>query len=108
MSPPDSEKLNGKSLDTSDLDIKLRTIDQRLLALESEREGLLKQRAALVQQIQSQTQCAPTTPTSFTVAQKVTLFQHLFKGRNDIFANRWQNSKGRSGDSITCHEVNFQ
>ncbi len=103
MSPPDSEKMRGKSPNTTDLDIELHKINQRLLALESERESLIKQRAALVQQFQSQKQDTPATSTSFTVAQKVTLFQRLFKGRKDIFANRWQNTKGRSGYSIACH-----
>ena len=35
--------------------------------------------------------------------QKVLLFQSLFKGRADIFANRWQNKQERSGYSVACH-----
>ena len=40
---------------------------------------------------------------SLTVDQKVALFKQLFKGRADVFATRWQNSKGRSGYSVACH-----
>lgn len=34
--------------------------------------------------------------------QKVHLFRSLFKGREDVFAKRWQNQKGHSGYSPVC------
>ena len=40
---------------------------------------------------------------SLTINQKIALFKQLFKGRADVFATRWQNSKGRSGYSVACH-----
>ncbi|WP_419757163.1 TOTE conflict system archaeo-eukaryotic primase domain-containing protein [Teredinibacter turnerae] len=27
----------------------------------------------------------------------------MFRGRTDIFANRWQNQQGRSGYSVACN-----
>jgi hypothetical protein len=27
----------------------------------------------------------------------------LFRGRQDIYANRWQNKQGRNGYSVSCH-----
>lgn len=103
MTLPDHAKRREKHLTTSDLDKELHSIKQRLQALEVEQEYLIKQRTALVQQIENQQLNPPLTPTSFSVTQKVGLFRRLFKGRPDIFANRWKNSKGRNGYSVACH-----
>ena len=35
-------------------------------------------------------------------AEKIKLFMSLFRGRNDVYAKRWQNKKGRSGYSPVC------
>ncbi|MES9851761.1 MAG: hypothetical protein ABW170_08015 [Candidatus Thiodiazotropha sp. L084R] len=47
----------------------------------------------------------PTPPVSgsFSPEQKIAIFKSLFRGRTDIFANRWQNQKGRSGYSVACN-----
>ncbi len=43
----------------------------------------------------------PNGPVS--VQEKVTLFRHLFRGRDDVYAQRWQsNSSGRSGYAPAC------
>lgn len=34
--------------------------------------------------------------------EKVRLFRSLFRGREDVFAKRWQNQKGNSGYSPVC------
>jgi len=34
--------------------------------------------------------------------EKITLFMSLFKGRNDVYAKKWQNKKGFSGYSPVC------
>ncbi len=34
--------------------------------------------------------------------EKIALFQSLFRGRPDVYANRWENKKGRSGYSPAC------
>jgi hypothetical protein len=33
---------------------------------------------------------------------KISLFMSLFKGRNDVYANRWQSKDGRSGYTPVC------
>jgi hypothetical protein len=35
--------------------------------------------------------------------QKIAIFRNLFRGRQDIFANRWQNQQGRAGYSVACN-----
>ena len=73
-------------------------IDTRLSELEQEKKQLL----ALRERLQ---QSSLTTPVSdsYTPKQKVRIFRNLFRGRTDIFANRWQNQQGRSGYSIACN-----
>ncbi len=40
---------------------------------------------------------------SQTTAEKIRLFRHLFRGRPDVYPNRWVNaSKGTSGYSPAC------
>ncbi len=73
-------------------------IDARLSALEEEKIRLL----ALRKQLQ---QPSPITSdsNSYTPEQKIAIFKGLFRGRTDIFANRWQNKQGRSGYSVACN-----
>ncbi|WP_240630493.1 TOTE conflict system archaeo-eukaryotic primase domain-containing protein [Alteromonas sediminis] len=72
-------------------------IDARLVELEQEKNQLL----ALREQLQ---QSSLNTSDSFLYSpeQKVAIFRGLFRGRTDIFANRWQNKQGRSGYSVAC------
>ncbi|MHB8871818.1 MAG: TOTE conflict system archaeo-eukaryotic primase domain-containing protein, partial [Candidatus Doudnabacteria bacterium] len=37
-----------------------------------------------------------------SVEEKIKLFMSLFKGRNDVYAKRWQNKEGKSGYSPVC------
>lgn len=37
-----------------------------------------------------------------TAQEKVALFLRLFRGRNDVYALRWQSSSGRSGFAPAC------
>ena len=73
-------------------------IDARLVELEQEKKQLL----ALREQLQ---QPSPNTSDSplYSPEQKIAIFRGLFRGRNDIFANRWQNKQGRSGYSVACN-----
>jgi len=70
-------------------------IDARLTELEQEKQQLL----ALREELQKS---KPTPPVSdsFSAEQKITIFRSLYRGRTDIFANRWQNQEGRSGHSV--------
>ena len=74
-------------------------IDQELKELASKEKQLTKQREHLEQQLSS----PQDNPPSLSTEQKITIFKKLFSGRTDIFAQRWQNSRGRSGYSVACH-----
>ncbi|PCJ45342.1 MAG: DNA helicase [Gammaproteobacteria bacterium] len=74
----------------------LNVIEQRLTEIEAERSQLLLRKKLLLKQ-------ATTAQQTFSPEEKVQLFQNLFKGRADVFASRWQNSQGRSGYSVACH-----
>lgn len=41
-------------------------------------------------------------PTHFTTGDKIALFRHLFRGREDVYPQRWESTKGKSGYSPTC------
>ena len=38
----------------------------------------------------------------FTTADKITLFRRLFRGRTDVYPQRWESAKGTSGYSPVC------
>ena len=73
-------------------------IDARLAELEQEKKQLL----ALREQLQYH---SPNSSDSalYSPEQKIAIFRGLFRGRTDIFANRWQNKQGRSGYSVACN-----
>ena len=85
--------------DCENTNLELRDIEVRLKELEDEKQKLLQRQKILNEQ---RTQTKPIVNQLHT-DQKVLLFQSLFKGRTDIFANRWQNKQGRSGYSVACH-----
>ena len=73
-------------------------IDARLAELEQEKKKLL----ALREQLQHQASNSSGS-VLFSPEQKIAIFRGLFRGRTDIFANRWQNKQGRSGYSVACN-----
>ena len=73
----------------------LKSIEARLSELDREREILLARRSALLD-----TNIATLRLNS---SQKIDIYMKLFRGRQDIYANRWQNKQGRSGYSVSCH-----
>jgi len=91
--------LKSLSSDCNNADEELRGIDIRLKQLDEEKLQLLHRQKSLNE---LKTQIKPSG-NLFSTGQKVRLFQSLFKGRTDIFANRWQNTQGRSGYSVACH-----
>lgn len=42
------------------------------------------------------------TPIQFTTADKIALFRRVFRGRLDVYPQRWESAKGTSGYSPTC------
>ncbi|MEO2173802.1 MAG: hypothetical protein ABGY96_06850 [bacterium] len=78
-------------------------IEKRLTQLDLEREVLAKRHDELIQESKNFQDSMVSFPLALSVSKKVELFKGLFKGRTDVFASRWQNSKGRSGYAIACH-----
>ncbi len=76
-------------------DVELEIIDKRLSELESERQILLARRSALLN--------SNLTMLSLNTTQKIDIYMGLFRGRKDIYANRWQSKEGRGGYSVSCH-----
>jgi len=73
-------------------------IDARLTELEQEKQQLIAHKEEL-----QKSKPAPPFSDSFSSEQKIAIFRNLFRGRTDIFANRWQNQQGRSGYSVACN-----
>ena len=80
----------GGYLQHSELD----KIDAKLAQLELDKQNLLSKRAVLMNIEEHQFQ--------FSTSQKIDIYMQLFRGRQDIYANRWQNKQGRSGYSVAC------
>jgi hypothetical protein len=93
------------------LHAEIASLEKRLAELDAEREGLL----ASLEQLQLRYKAESKLPspsqifnpssaaTSFSNAEKVALFRSLFRGRDDIFPQRWENSKsGKAGYSPAC------
>jgi len=72
-------------------------IDSRLAELEQGKQQLI----ALREELQK-SKPTPLVSNSFFPEQKISILRSLFRGRTDIFANRWQNQQGRSGYSVVC------
>lgn len=87
---PDQYRSGDKFRDIS-------AIDSRLAELEQEKQQLVALKAEL-----HKTKPVPPISDSFSAEQKIAIFRNLFRGRTDIFANRWQNQRGRSGYSVAC------
>ncbi|WP_260292488.1 TOTE conflict system archaeo-eukaryotic primase domain-containing protein [Sedimenticola hydrogenitrophicus] len=43
-----------------------------------------------------------SVPTHFTTDDKIALFRRLFRGREDVYPQRWESAKGTSGYSPAC------
>ena len=74
-------------------------IDRQLQALEQEKLKLLSRKAEL----EFATSRLIASSSTLSPKDKVALFQKLFVGRDDIYAFRWENSAGKSGYSVACH-----
>jgi len=92
------QKTNKPTISGNEVDNQIENINHKLASLELEKKVLIEKREALLQQSSN----PQVVTTELSVNQKIVLFQKLFKGRSDIFANRWENTKGRSGYSVAC------
>jgi hypothetical protein len=66
-------------------------IENRALKKENE---LLKTRLGITAPVNPESQIDPL--------EKIRLFMSLFKGRDDVYARRWENNKGSSGYTPVC------
>ncbi len=85
----------------------LKNIEQRLLVLEEEKADLLRQKRVILQnsltdKASSKQNTLKIVEQKLSTEQKVELYFQLFKDRQDIYATRWENKKGRSGYSVAC------
>ena len=80
-------------------DQEIESINQRIQELEEEKSRLLFRKA------QWESMAPNLIPISSTLSSKdkVTLFQKFFVGREDIYASRWENNRGKSGYAVACH-----
>jgi hypothetical protein len=77
----------------------IKVLKQRLIALDCERNEIIAQ----INQLKNAQQIARTTQDDiFTPEEKTALFRSLFRGREDVYARRWQNKAGKSGYSPHC------
>jgi len=93
-----SQKINRSGVSDARINREIESINHKLDALELEKKALIEKREVLLQQSSS----SQAVTIKLSANEKVALFQRLFKGRSDVFANRWENAKGRSGYSVAC------
>ncbi|MBM4272389.1 MAG: DEAD/DEAH box helicase [Deltaproteobacteria bacterium] len=88
----------------------IRRAEQRLIDLESERKQLCDEIKNLKQMKDKLTdKRIPFSPVGETIItnrssieEKISLFRHLFRGREDVYAKRWENRAGKSGYQPAC------
>jgi len=97
------EKGSLMTLQKNSVNKELQELDKRLVKLAEEQETLMARREVILEQYSKEINNSQKRSEQLSVKQKVELFKKLFKGRQDIFARRWENSKGRSGYSFACH-----
>lgn len=94
-----------------EIERKIAEVEQRIAALDAERARLTSELGALRNQVQEERERislttvftkAPVTNTSPADA-KIALIRKLFRGREDVYAQRWENPKtGKSGYQPAC------
>jgi len=91
----------------SKLEQRIAALEQKIQDIDAEREALFQELTELKIQYQQQTLTEPIVAATVTQQSsskdKVRLFRDLFKGRDDVYPKRWENSKtGKSGYSPVC------
>jgi superfamily II DNA or RNA helicase len=93
----------------SNLEQRIAFLEQKIQDIDAERKLLLQELSKLKNQHHHHEQSLIQLIVGATVTQqssskdKVNLFRDLFKGRDDVYPKRWENSKtGKSGYSPVC------
>lgn len=61
--------------------------------------GIAREDPAIPEPVPTESTSAPT---HFTTDDKINLFRRLFRGREDVYPQRWESAKGTSGYSPAC------
>lgn len=91
---------SDKSLNEQDELRRLREENARLKELLT-RHGIAWEEPTAPAPVPAPTESAPA-PTHFTTDDKIALFRRLFRGREDVYPQRWESAKGTSGCSPAC------
>ncbi|MBN2646062.1 MAG: DEAD/DEAH box helicase family protein, partial [Desulfuromonadaceae bacterium] len=91
---------SDKSLNEQDELRRLREENARLKELLTG-HGIAWEEPTATVPVPAPTESAPTQ-TQFTTDDKISLFRRLFRGREDVYPQRWESSKGTSGYSPAC------
>lgn len=91
---------SDKSLNEQDELRQLREENARLKELLTQ-HGIAWEEPTTTAPIPATAESAPT-PTHFTTDDKIALFRRLFRGREDVYPQRWESAKGTSGYSPAC------
>ncbi|MCK9230022.1 MAG: DEAD/DEAH box helicase family protein [Syntrophales bacterium] len=81
-------------------ELRLREENARLKELLT-RHGIAWEEPAIPEPVPVPTESA-SSPTHFTTDDKIALFRRLFRGREDVYPQRWESAKGTSGYSPAC------
>ncbi|SFM58479.1 hypothetical protein SAMN05421880_12218 [Nitrosomonas nitrosa] len=91
---------NDKSQNEQNELWRLREENDRLKDLLTQ-HGIAWEEPTIPESVPAPTELAPA-PTHFTTNDKITLFRQLFRGREDVYPQRWESAKGTSGYSPAC------
>lgn len=91
---------SDKGLNEQDELRQLREENTRLKGLLT-RHGITWEEPTAPAPLSAPTESAPP-PTHFTTDDKIVLFRSLFRGREEIYPQRWKSAKGTSGYSPAC------
>ncbi len=85
-----------------DPDEEIARVRRRLAELEREKQALEAELSRL-EVVAAFPVPVPTVTTALSNQEKVTIFRQLFRGREDVFPTRWENTRsGKSGYAIAC------
>ncbi len=91
---------NDQGLNAQDELKRLREENARLKDLLNQ-HGIAWEEPVIPEPVPAPTESAPA-PTHFTTDEKIALFRRLFRGRGDVYPQRWESAKGTSGYSPAC------
>ncbi|MCW5597951.1 MAG: DEAD/DEAH box helicase [Nitrosomonas sp.] len=91
---------SDKSQNEQDKLRRLREENARLKELLTQ-HGITWEEPTAAAPVPAPTESAPA-PTHFTTDDKIVLFRRLFRGREDVYPQRWESAKGTSGYSPAC------